>query len=349
MRNVSYAFVHFLKKTKKGGKLVEPRGFLSREILSQKVVMEKPNERVVLIPFRANNIFATVAETFWVIAGKDDMAFLSYYLPRAIEFSDDGKVWRAAYGPRIRSWAGRVDQVKEVLKVLREKDTKRAVMSIFDPLSDYSSSSKDIPCNNWIQFLERNGKLHMNIALRANDLFWGFSGINSFEWSVLQELVAFELGKKIGNLTFFVGSLHYYERHFHLVDDIINNFEKSVYDFGIMSVPLKTDFNSLDSTLKQWFLYEKRIRRGEDVLPEISQIKDPFFCESLKMMMVYSKYKREKNLDEILAIIEIMPESDLRASVIEYMVRKFGIGLLKKLKLTPREVEFFSFFYRRLL
>jgi len=42
----------------------------------------------------------------------------------------------------------------------------------------------------------RDGKLHMNVIVRDNDAVWGFSEINSFEWSVLQEMMAYWTGLK---------------------------------------------------------------------------------------------------------------------------------------------------------
>lgn len=345
MKNVSYAFVELLKKIKYEGKLVKPRGFLSKEILSQKIVIEYPSERCVVIPYRFNNIFATVAETFWVIAGRNDLDFLSYYLPRAINFSDNGKTWRAAYGPRIRNWRGRVDQVKEVFRVLKNKDSKRAVISIFDPELDYDQTSKDIPCNNWIQFLSRDRKLHMNVTLRANDLFWGFSGINTFEWSVLLELMTYWLRLEKGTLTFFVGSLHYYERHFQQVDNILASFQKTIYDFGIKNIPIMLDIEDLDIELSKWFYLEKEIRSGKEPFGEISELRDQFFQETLKMMIIYYKYKMRSDIGSLCTVINMMRESDLRVSSIEYLVRNLRIPLIRDLELSEKEKEFFSLLF----
>jgi thymidylate synthase len=59
-----------------------------------------------VLPGRNNNVFAQLAETAWVLAGRNDLAFLGHYLPRVADFSDDGRTWRGAYGPRIRRWGG---------------------------------------------------------------------------------------------------------------------------------------------------------------------------------------------------------------------------------------------------
>jgi len=101
--------------------------------------------------------------------------------------------WRGAYGPRLRNWFG-VDQVAAVFQLLRaDHASRRAVINLFDPSRDFAQS-KDVPCNNWLHFLIRDGHLVLNVVTRSNDIMWGFSGINTFEWSVLHEMMAFWLG-----------------------------------------------------------------------------------------------------------------------------------------------------------
>src|SRR5260370_32779014 len=177
--NMTYACVDGLRDVLAEGKLLSWGGCKVRELSNRLTVVERPQERCLVTPSRHNNIFATIAETMWILAGRNDLAFLSRYLPRAQDFSDDGQTWRAAYGPRLRNWHG-VDQLRENLTLMRhELSTRRAVMSIFDPAVDFIDS-KDIPCNNWIHWLVRDDRLHINVPVRSNDLICGFSCLNSF-------------------------------------------------------------------------------------------------------------------------------------------------------------------------
>lgn len=183
-----------------------------KEILGNVTKIRNPRNKFVLLPGRNNNPFASVAETMWVLSGRNDLEFLSKYLPRAKDFSDDGLTWRAGYGPRLRNFHG-VDQLMEVYHILKEDpSSRRAVISIFDPSADFVES-KDIPCNNWLNFQIRDGVLHMMVSVRSNDLIWGFSGINSFEWAVLHEMLADWLNVEVGTQTWLQGSLHCYEPH----------------------------------------------------------------------------------------------------------------------------------------
>ena len=79
------------------------------------------------------------------------------------EFSDNGRTWHGAYGPRLRNWNG-VDQIDETRRLLLEETaTRRAVMSLYDPSRDFVKS-KDVPCNNWLNWLVRDGKLHLTVG-----------------------------------------------------------------------------------------------------------------------------------------------------------------------------------------
>lgn len=187
----------------------------TKELTFQHFTIEDPLQREIVVEGRKANIAAQIAETMWVLSGRNDVEWLSAYLPRAADFSDDGTTWRAGYGPRLREWpVNNVDQFKAVIELLSEDPgTRRAVMSIWDPGVDNTRNTKDIPCNNWLHFLSRNNVLDLHVAIRSNDLVWGWSGINQFEWSVLLEVVAHYAGLQVGRIHYATSSLHMYDRH----------------------------------------------------------------------------------------------------------------------------------------
>ena len=71
-------------------------------------------------------------------------------------------------------------------------------------------------CTNAVQYLIRDDKLHAIVNMRSNDVVYGFK--NDYAW---QEYVALqlcdELATQLGDIVWNVGSLHIYERHFHLI------------------------------------------------------------------------------------------------------------------------------------
>lgn len=61
-KNIQEAFVNNVLKIDFEGKEVESRGSKQKEILSNFFQIEKPEHRVITVPHRNNNIFATVAK-----------------------------------------------------------------------------------------------------------------------------------------------------------------------------------------------------------------------------------------------------------------------------------------------
>jgi thymidylate synthase len=314
-RNASAAFKGKLADVMARGDLVTVRGRTTRELRQQTITLDLPLERAIVVPHRRNNIFATIAETMWVMAGRDDVAYLEPYLPRALDYSDDGVTWRGAYGPRLRNWQG-IDQVAQVSELLRrEPSTRRAVMSLFDPARDFSDSL-DIPCTNWLHFTVREGLLDLSVTVRSNDLFWGFSGINTFEWSVLQEMVAFWTQTIPGRAHYFISSLHVYERHWGRAHDILAsepavNRNPQSTEVGRFSTP-QDDFPEV---IASWFKLEEEIRSRTAVYETLTAFPDPLLRDFLLMLNAFWAFQTGSNVDDLLDDIS---DFDLCASALNF-------------------------------
>lgn len=267
-RNVSFATVAGLADLMAQGSDVVVRGERTREIIHRVTVLERPLERFVFLPRRGNDPFAQISESLWVLAGRDDIAWLARYVPRAVDYSDDGETWRAAYGPRLRRWGEKVDQLDHVRKLLlADPVTRRAVAGLFDPAAD-SVESKDVPCNNWLSWTMRGGRLHLAVALRSNDAMWGFSGANAFEWSVVHEALSFWVGAQVGSQTWLASSFHVYERHWERSAAIVKAFRGvSPYDYGIGPARFATQFDDLERVLGAWFAAEQAVSGDPDRPP----------------------------------------------------------------------------------
>src|ERR1700744_2369987 len=62
----------------------------------------QPRERVLFNRARNTNPFFHLYESLWMLAGRNDLAPLTYYNSRMNEFSDDQKTLNGAYGYRWR-------------------------------------------------------------------------------------------------------------------------------------------------------------------------------------------------------------------------------------------------------
>lgn len=344
-RNSTDAFLTALALVKDHGDIVSPRGMETKELLSQKITIIKPWERCIVLPERNDDIVAKVAETLWMLAGRDDIEWLSWYLPRAPKWSDDGQTWRGAYGPRLRKWYSDAftDQIDAVArKLIDDPCTRQAVISIWEPGIDLLPG-KDIPCNNWLHFFIRNERLYMNVAQRSSDVVWGFSGIDAFSWSILHEMMAHWVDAEMGDFTYFISSLHVYEKHYKRLDKILDAYaDRTIYDFDLPTVKYYGELYELDYTLKLIFDLEGKMREADVVAlqPLDNELaRRDLLGAFTAVLMMGNLVKIHGDAAEpttIAAIINSIPESDLRVAAVEWVSRK-NMAVLPHLRLTDLE------------
>lgn len=324
-KNIEEAFIWELQEVIQHGEDIEARGSITREIRARLIEIDAVDERCVVLPGRHNNVFASIAESMWVLAGRDDLDYLGAYLPRAMDFSDDGETWRGAYGPRLRDWNG-VDQLAEIIAILRaEPNSRRAVAVLFDPDRDFVQS-KDIPCNNWLHFLVREGQLDLHVVARSTDIWWGFSGINAFEWSLLLELMSCWLKLGQGRLTFFTSSLHLYERHVGRAESLLASATQdraALYSSNrISTARFATPWETFGGALAEWMRLEEQMRHGADLDDLDAKLSDPLLAAYARMIDLFWSFKREEPKDTIKQKLEGLGDLDLRHAAVEFLDRQ---------------------------
>jgi hypothetical protein len=196
-------------------------------------------------------------------------------------------------------------------------------MVLFDPVQDFIDS-KDIPCNNWLNWIARNGKLHLSIAVRSNDAMWGFSGVNAFEWSVLQELMAYWLGLEVGSARYYATSFHLYDYHFDRARQIGEGFHGlTPYDFGIGRASFQTSWDDFSAKLAQWFALEELVRAKPDgPLFVHGRTGDPLLDSGLALVQVYWAHKRW-GVDRLAKELAALPSDDYVAAMYEQLGQKY--------------------------
>ena len=327
-RNASTAFADISSDIIKFGDNVEVRGQKTKEMIQIGFNIHNPAERFSVIKYRNGNPFALIAETFWVLAGRNDIHWLLRYLPRAGDFSDDGETWRAGYGKRIIDFNG-INQLQFVYdELMRNTCSRRAIINIWDPTLDFVDS-KDIPCNISLHFMIRNEMLYMSVFQRSQDLIWGYS-INLFEWSVFHEALAVWLGVDVGVLSYLVGSAHIYERHFERVENINNwvlnsgdNFD--IYDRGYTNAPIVHDREGFNYFISEFFYHESSWRGG--VFNYLPELKNDFLSQASYMIYLYNLMLTGKTSPSELEYLvkQIPPEYDISPVALEFFERK-GYG-----------------------
>lgn len=173
---------------------------------------EKPDERVMFWAERDCNPFFHFMEGLWMIAGRNDVAFVSHYAKNMASFSDNGVTLHGAYGYRWRHHFGG-DQLAVIAQALRDNpDDRRVVLQMWDPIADLGQQGKDFPCNLEILFrISVHGKLDMTVNNRSNDVIWGAYGANAVHMSMLQEYMAASIGVPIGRYWQISNNYHGYD------------------------------------------------------------------------------------------------------------------------------------------
>jgi thymidylate synthase len=246
-----------------GGGKISPRGLESRERLGVMLAVSSIRHRS--IGYRSigcNPIFPYI-EGLWILLGEENPERLldySLYPSRFINENISPNLGEAfkrldgAYGPRIRHagpvqrspFGGNptVDQLEIVYRRLRDDpDTRRAVITISNPILDWNDRSLDIPCTQTFQFLIRHNKLYMMTTMRSQDLIKGFpNDLTEFQW--FQEILAGWLNIEVGPYAHFVGSLHIYETEYKATLDMLKDENSFSMYSGI--IPLDARVNKLE-------------------------------------------------------------------------------------------------------
>jgi len=209
------------------GDSTNPRGQGTKEILGYQscIDMRYP---MLNVAGRIEGKFHAfmLAEALWILKGDNRVESISYYSKMISKFSDDGRYFGGAYGPKI------VDQLTYVVdKLIEDPDTRQAVINIW---RENPRSTKDTPCTLSLQFLIRNGRLNCSATMRSSDAWLGwpfdvfnFSMISNFVNLLIQERVIKGGNKthltnlKPGVLRLTAGSQHIYERNVEKVAAIL--------------------------------------------------------------------------------------------------------------------------------
>lgn len=329
VENFSGAYPFINKYMVENGDFVPSRNGDTKEILNFKTEITNPYKRCVGNNNRNINIYFLLAEALWIFRGKKDVEFLEIFNTKMTEYSDDGQVFHAPYGFRMRHYgvasnfnprpfseqqnhsenqlAQGTDQIIEALTMLKEdEESRRVVVSIWNPELDLNVKSKDLPCNDLLMFKIRGKKLHTTISNRSNDLHWGLP-TNVFQFSFTSEVMSNILGIELGTQVHNSQSLHFY-----MDNDIAmkmyenmtidnNNF----VDLYSISSPAKIDMNFTGETVYlrmaeiDYFFdliidsVTKNVRLSDSQKANLGEF-SKFLLFTYELLFIYSDYKFNK-------------------------------------------------------
>ena len=233
------AWRHKLMDVYNDGETVNVRGTTSLELLhsSLRVNMRKP---VLSIRQRNLGYRFMLAEAWWILSGRNDVATIEPYSPIIKNFSDDGIWFQGAYGPKL------VDQLSYIVSTLAEDNySRQAVATIWNR---NPRASKDHSCTVSIQWMIRDGKLHCFDTMRSSDIWLGvpYDVFNFSMYSLYIALALREKGVKVelGDLYLCAASQHLYDRNYEAARHVARR-EVTAFEYDAVSVDMFTGPSNL--------------------------------------------------------------------------------------------------------
>lgn len=298
-----------------------PRGQRVKEVIGASFTITNPRCRIPFTVGRKFSMSYMVAELVWYLAANNSTKWISNHSKFWKDISDDGTTANSAYGARLfkenlNIAQGRYRQIDYIIEELKkDPDSRRAVMHLRVP-SDSIDAKLDVPCTLALQFFIREGKLHQVVTMRSSDLIFGIAyDIPAF--TMFQEMIANELGVELGSYSHSSNSLHIYERHFEMVEEIlsIRNVIASrslSRDFGEMPAIQGGVVETLDAA-KQLCALESHMQTcdtEEEVLEVVQSYSSKFdqpFVDWFKVLgaaRMKKIDKKSKKADDLLMSVE---------------------------------------------
>lgn len=200
-------------------------GRTSRELMNYMITIDDPRARVFSGDRYPLRMPLAIGRFVWLMSGSDRLSHIAVYDEGVRRFSDDGvSVPGSNFGQRILKPRPGVNQLANAIELLRcDPTTRRAAISIYAP-EDCGRDSRDIPCALAISYQVRGGHLHATTLMRSNNA-WGLLPYNLFEFSLLAEVIAVEVGVPLGTLTHFAISMHIYEKDIESTEQLLLTVE----------------------------------------------------------------------------------------------------------------------------
>lgn len=201
------------------GVQVAPRDMATRDLLGHMFIIRDPRARVLTVrPWRTGY---GPAKVMWDIAGRGDLASIEWWNPNGARYSDDGVSMRGEnYGQR---WAGYLSEAIELLML--DRDSRRAWVPIWRPTDlvgaaeFYSRTGKNVPCTLGFGLRIVDDCLVLQCVMRSQSVV-GVLPYDVYCMTVMQELIANELGIDVGWYEHLMLSAHVYEREHEAVAEI---------------------------------------------------------------------------------------------------------------------------------
>lgn len=209
MRNSYADLVHWVVRE---GKPVAPRGLKTYEVEDAVFRLHRVDDALPVGIGRKPNVAIGAAEALLLCGGIASPGLLVSVAKNFQRFLDGGDL-HGGYGRRVEPQLTRAAE-----RLASDRDSRQAVISIWDPLYD-QLDSRDVPCTLNFNFRIRDDRLNMSTTMRSNDVWLG-ACYDVFMFTQLQLTLCNILGVEPGHYTHHAYSLHIYERDLPAVEQL---------------------------------------------------------------------------------------------------------------------------------
>lgn len=194
---------------KEGKDFKDENNRICREVFNLIIRVERPDVNIDY-PIRILNRFRE-----WKYPPLEEIASVMLSTKLALDYS-------YSYGPRMFNFQNKINQVNDfIIPLLKQNPTsRRAILTLFDPVEDSNIMKRDIPGLISIDFKLRDNKLNMTSVIRSNDMFFGWPA-NVYQMYVLQDYVRKKLGCNFGFIDTFSTSAHTFRDQFEYIKKIL--------------------------------------------------------------------------------------------------------------------------------
>ena len=278
------------------GEQIYPTKGPAKELIGVVLEISNPLARISQTETRGRP-FSCLGELCWYLSQTNKLDFIEYYVRDYRNYADGDEIV-GGYGPRLFSWRN-VNQFASVVDLLKKKkDSRQAVIQLFDAL-DLVGDYRDVPCTCTLQFMIRQGQLHLLAHMRSNDAFLGLPH-DIFCFTMLQEVMAKTLGVELGKYKHMVGSLHIYDKDEGNARLFLNEGWQPTGNL-MQPMPEGDPWPAIESVLSA----ERAIRLEGFVDPKFVDTLDGYWADIVRLLLIF-RALREKDVRKIRGIRDQM-------------------------------------------
>jgi thymidylate synthase len=235
MQSANEEVYRLLNKINEEGSESAPRGLKVRE-LHMHTLKLSPNFPLMDFEDRPFNFKYFMGEMAWYLLKDSNISYINNFSSFWNRIADHAGNVNSNYGKLLFG-----DQLQWVLDTLKaDINSRQAIAFVNQPKFQYEGN-KDFVCTMYLNFWIRDNKLNLKVQMRSNDIFYGttydvafFAMVQQTMWIWLRDKYT-EL--ELGTYYHCADNLHFYERHFNLAEQIMNETIKTPYLF-LLKAPL---------------------------------------------------------------------------------------------------------------